>query len=345
MTDIRVDLYSDTVTRPTPGMRRAIAEAEVGDEQTFDDPTTARLQERVADLLGKEAALYMPSGTMCNEASFAVHCRPGDEIIADRTAHPANAEAGGPAALAGAMVRALDGDGGIFSARQVREAIRPAWRLAPRSRVLSVENTTNYGGGRCWPIARVREVTGVAREHGLATHLDGARLLNAVVATGTPADEYAEPFDSAWIDFSKGLGAPVGGVVTGSFAFIEEAWRWKQRLGGAMRQSGIIAAGCLYALDHHVERLAEDHVHARLLAGGLVGMPGVRLDPAAVETNIVVFEIDRMPAQAFADRLLGEHGVRCSVLGPATVRMVTHLDVTKEGVEAAVAGASALLGE
>jgi threonine aldolase len=344
MTDIRVDLSSDTITRPTEGMRQAMAAAEVGDEQRFEDPSVNRLQDRVAELLGKEAAVYLPSGTMCNEVSFAVHCRPGDEILVDRSAHPIHAEAGGPAALAGAMVRPLEGDRGIFTAEQVREAIRQPWRLAPRSRVLSVENTTNYGGGRCWPIDRVLEVTGVAREHGLVCHLDGARLLNAVVATGTPASGYAEPFDSAWIDFSKGLGAPVGAVLTGSAAFVEEAWRWKQRLGGAMRQAGIIAAGCLYALDHHVERLAEDHQHARVLAEGLAPLPGVTLDPSSVQTNIVVFELEGMPADTFADRLLADHGIRCSVLGPSTVRMVTHLDVDREGVEAAIPAASRVLG-
>lgn len=341
--EIRVDLFSDTVSRPTEGMRRAIAEAEVGDEQKFEDPSVNLLQERVAELLRMEAALYLPSGTMCNESAFAVHCRPGDEIIADRTSHPVNAESGGPAALSGAMVRTLHGDHGIFTAEQVREAIRPPWRLAPRSRVLSVENTTNYGGGRCWPIDRVREVTAVAGDHGLAAHMDGARLLNAVIATGTAAAEYAEPFDSAWIDFSKGLGAPVGAVLAGSRDFIEEAWVWKQRLGGAMRQAGIIAAACVYALDHHVERLADDHANAKVLADGLAELPGIELDPAAVETNILVFELEGMPAEAFADRMLEEHGVRVSTLGPTTVRAVTHLDVDRKGVEAAIVGARAVL--
>ncbi|HEX6263246.1 MAG TPA: threonine aldolase family protein [Actinomycetota bacterium] len=343
MAEIRVDLFSDTVTLPTEGMRKAIAEAEVGDEQKLEDPTVNLLQERVADLLGAEAGLYMPSGTMCNETAFAVHCRPGDEIIADRTAHPLNAEAGGPAVLSGAMVRPLDGDHGIFTADQLREAVRPPWRLSPRSRVLSVENTTNYGGGRCWPIERVREVTAVAEEHGLAAHMDGARLLNAVTATGTSAAEYAEPFDSSWIDFSKGLGAPVGAVLAGSREFIEEAWVWKQRLGGAMRQAGIVAAACVYALDHHVDRLADDHEHARALAEGLAELPGVGLDPETVETNIVVFELEAMPAERFAGRLLDEHGVRVSTLGPSTIRAVTHLDVDRDGVEAAVVGARAIL--
>jgi threonine aldolase len=341
---IPVELYSDTKTRPTEGMRRAIADAEVGDEQDFEDPTTNRLQERVADLLGKEAALFLPTGTMCNEIAYAVHCEAGDEIVADRTAHPLNAESAGPAVIARAMVRTVDGDHGVYSADQLRAAIRSPWRLAPRSRVVSVENTTNYGGGRPWPIDRIREVTAVAREHGLLAHMDGARLLNAVVATGTSAAEYAERFDSVWIDFTKGLGAPVGAVLAGSRAFIEEAWVWKQRRGGAMRQSGIVAAGCLYALDHHVERLADDHEHARILAEGLAELPGVTLDPSSVRTNIVIFGLEGMPTEEFARRMLDEHGVRFSVLAPGTVRAVTHLDVSKDGVLRAVRGAAELLG-
>lgn len=343
MADIRVDLFSDTVTLPTEGMRKAISEAEVGDEQKFEDPTVNRLQERVAELLGAEAGLYMPSGTMCNETAFAVHCRPGDEIIADHNAHPVIAEGGGPAAISGALVRGIVGERGVFTADQVREAIRPPLRLSPRSRVVSVENTSNYGGGRCWPLETVREVVAAGREHGLAAHMDGARLLNAVVATGTSAAAYAEPFDTAWIDFSKGLGAPVGAVLTGSSDLIEEAWRWKQRLGGAMRQAGIVAAACLYALDHHVERLADDHANAKVLAEGLAELPGVVLDPVTVETNIVVFVLEGMASEIFAGRLLDEHGVRVSTLGPSTVRAVTHLDVDRDGVEAALGGAKAIL--
>ena len=342
MASIAVDLYSDTKSRPTREMRRAMAEAEVGDEQDLEDPTVNRLQERVAELLGKEAALYLPSGTMCNQIAFAVHCQPGDEAICDRTAHPVNAEAGGPAAIARVMIRALDGERGIFTADQVREAIRLPRRHAPVSRLLAVENTTNYGGGACWPLERAREVAAVARESAMATHMDGARLMNAVVATGTGARDYAEPFDSVWIDFSKGLGAPVGAVLAGSRAFVEEAWLWKQRLGGAMRQAGVVAAACLYALDHHVDRLADDHEHARLLAEGLSALPGARLDPSVVETNIVVFEVE--DASGFAKRMRDEHGVRFSILGPTTVRGVTHLDVSKEGVERALSAAAAVLG-
>jgi threonine aldolase len=333
-----IDLYSDTRTTPTPGMRRAIAAAEVGDEQAMLDPTVNELCERVADLLGKEAAVYLPSGTMCNQIAARVHCRQGDEIILSATAHPFHAESGGPAALAGVMMRGLEGERGLFNAGQVRAAINfPEWRHAPRSRLLEVENTTNVGGGAVWPIAQIRAVTGVAKEHGLACHMDGARLMNAVVASGTPAADYAAPFDSVWIDFSKGLGAPVGAVLAGSRDFIHEAWRVKQQIGGAMRQAGIIAAACLYALDHHVERLADDHANAGYLAEGLAEFPGIELDPATVETNIVWFEVrGRMSAPELA-AALKERGILIGDYGPTRMRAVTHLDVDRDGIDAALA--------
>ncbi len=326
-------------------MRRVIAAAEVGDEQLGEDPSVNRLQEAVASLLGKEAALYLPSGTMCNEIAFAVHCRAGDEVVLDRTAHPLNYEGGGPAAIAGALLRPVAGARGIFTAAQLEEAIRPPSRYAPRSRLVSVEQTSNLGGGACWPLAGVQEVCAAARRHGLAAHMDGARLMNAVVATGVPAARYAAPFDSVWIDLSKGLGAPVGAVLAGSTAFLEEAWRWKQRLGGAMRQAGIVAAAGIYALEHHVARLAEDHAHARLLAQGLAELPGVRLEPETVETNIVLFDVSEtgLTAQAFADRALEAHGVRFSVLGLFTLRGVTHLDVSRGDVSAAIEAAGRVL--
>jgi threonine aldolase len=332
-----IDLYSDTHTRPTPGMRRAIAEAEVGDEQQFADPTVNALCARVADLLGKEDAVYLPSGTMCNQIAVRLHCRQGDEVILAASAHPFHAESGGPAALAGVMMRGLEGARGMFSAEQVRAAIRPpAFRHGPRSRLLEVENTTNFGGGAVWPIAQVRAVTAVAREHGLACHMDGARLMNAVVASGTPAADYAAQVDSLWIDFSKGLGAPVGAVLAGSKDFIHEAWRIKQQIGGAMRQAGIIAAACLYALDHHVERLAEDHDNARVLAEGLAQIPGVRIDPASVETNIVWFELaEPHDARAVAAELK-ERGVSIGAFDHSRMRAVTHLDVTHADIETAL---------
>jgi threonine aldolase len=332
-----INLYSDTQTRPTEAMRKAIASAEVADEQRLADPTTNRLQERVAELLGQEAALFLPTGTMCNQISFRLHARPGgDELILDRTAHPIIAEAGGPAQNSQLMIHALDGEGGIFTAGQVEAALRdPGNRYLPRSRVVSVEQTTNMGGGRVWPLERVREVLGVAREHGLRAHMDGARLMNAVVASGTSAADFAGGFDTAWLDFTKGLGAPVGAVLAGSSELMAEAWRWKQQMGGAFRQSGIVAAGCLHALDNHVERLAEDHENARILAAGLSELGCEVITP---ETNIVIFAAPDGFVQSMAER-----GVELSDTPDGRVRAVTHLDVDREGVESALEAARALL--
>jgi threonine aldolase len=328
-----VNLFSDTQTRPTPAMRRAMAEAEVGDEQRFEDPTVNALCERVAELLGHEAAVFLPSGTMCNEIAIRLHVRPGEAVYLHRSGHPLVAEAGGPAGLSGAVLMPLEGPAGTFDGETLAAALPPPGdRYAPRPGMICVEQTANLVGGRIWPQPLVREVLGVARERGLRTHLDGARLLNAVVASGVPAHEWAQPFDSAWIDFTKGLGAPVGAALAGSRALVHEAWRYKQMMGGAMRQAGIVAAGCLYSLDHHVERLAEDHANARTLAEGLAELPGVSLDPATVETNIVVFEL--RDARAFCARL-ADRGVLMGALGPTTVRAVTHLDVTAEQCDTA----------
>ena len=340
---IAVDLYSDTVTRPTAAMRRAMADAEVGDEQQFEDPTVNRLQEMVAELLGKEAALFMPSGTMCNQVAFAVHCRAGDEILLHETAHPLLYEAGGAAALIGAVFHPLQGPRGMFTAAQVRQAVRPAVHYMPRSRVVSIEQTANIVGGVCWPIKEVEAVSAAAREAGLARHMDGARLMNAVVSTGTPARAFAAHFDSLWLDLTKGLGAPVGAVLAGSRGFIEEAWVFKQRFGGAMRQAGIIAAGGIYALQHHVNRLAEDHERARQLAAGLAELPGIAVDADRVDTNIVIFDVrgTGLSGEAFAGRAMASHAVRFSVIGPTTVRAVTHLDVPPGGIERALDAAHA----
>jgi threonine aldolase len=319
-----------------------MAEAEVGDEQLFADPTVNALCDRVAELLDCEAAVFLPSGTMCNAIAIRLHVRPsGDEMLLHRNAHPLRFEAGGPAATSGAVLHALDGAGGMFDADAVRAALRPAGdRYAPRSRLLSVEQTTNVGGGRVWPLEQVRSVLDVARETGMRTHLDGARLMNAVVASGVPAAEWARGFDTAWIDFTKGLGAPVGAALAGSRELIDEGWRYKQMWGGAMRQAGIVAAGALYALDHHVERLAEDHENAQVLATGLAGLPGLELDPATVDTNIVVFSVDDAPGYVAA---LADAGVQMGALDAGTVRAVTHLDVDRAGVEAAVAAAREVL--
>ena len=338
-----VNLASDTQTRPTEAMRRAIASAEVGDEQRHADPTTLALQERVAGLLGHEAAVFLPSGTMCNLIAFRLHVRPGgDEVILAAGSHPVGFEAGSPAAVNGAMTRQIDAPTGIFSGAEVEAAIRPAGdRYAPRSRLVSVEQTTNMGGGRVWPLAFVREVLEVARAHGLRTHLDGARLMNAVVASGDEASAWAAGFDTAWVDFSKGLGAPAGAVLAGSEELIAEALRYKQMLGGALRQSGILAAACLHALDHHVDRLAEDHANARALAEGLAELPGVQVDPAAVDTNIVMLDVEDAPALVLR---LGELGVAVGAVGPTRVRAVTHLDVGHDDVQAAIASFREALG-
>jgi len=289
-------------------------------------------------LLGKEAAVYLPSGTMCNEVSFAVWARTGDEMILHRDSHPVHFEVGGPAYLARIMLYPVDGPRGLFTPEQVEEAIRPDSPHLPRSRIVEVENTHNMGGGSVWPLPQLQAVCATAHRHGLITHLDGARLLNAVVATGIPASTYAAPFDAAWIDLSKGLGCPVGAVLAGAREFIKEARRCKHLFGGAMRQAGIIAAAGVYALQHHVQRLADDHVHAKMLAEALAELPGIRLNPAEVETNIVIFDVGAAgrPAQTLAEQL-EQAGVRVSVVGRSKLRAVTHLDVSRQDIEHAIA--------
>ncbi len=332
-TNIRIDLFSDTKTRPSAAMRQAMAMAEVGDEQVDEDPTTNLLQERVAKLLGKEAALFTPSGTMCNQIALAVHCRPGEEVIADKTAHIVNSEAGGMAAIAGAQARTIDGVRGVFTAEQLQAALRMPARISPLQRLVSIEQTANLAGGTIWPLSIVSEVAEVARAAGMALHMDGARLLNAAVESGIAASSYAAPFDSVWIDLSKGLGCPVGAVMAGSAQFISEAARIKQRLGGAMRQSGMLAAAGIYALDNNVARLAEDHANARDFARIAAQVQSVIVDADAVETNIVVFDVAETgwTGPDLARRLL-EDGIRVSVIGPTLMRAVTHLDVERAGV-------------
>ncbi len=344
MPTITVDLNSDTVTKPSRPMRAFMCDAEVGDEQKGEDPTVNRLQAMVATLLGKEAALFLPSGTMCNEIALKVHTRPGDEVLIDRTAHPIHFEAGAPGILSGVLMTGLDGTRGIYTPEQVAVAIHVPSRYAPPTRLVWVENTSNLGGGSIWPLAQVEAVCAVARTAGLVTHLDGARLMNAVVASGVSAAAYAAPFDSVWIDFTKGLGAPVGAALAGSRAFIDAAWRYKQAFGGALRQAGIVAAGGIYALEHHVERLAEDHAHARILANGLAELPGIVIDPETVETNLVYFDVAAlgMTAAAWCDAVLA-HGVRMSVMGHTRVRAVTHLDVDRAGIDRALAVSRAVV--
>jgi threonine aldolase len=341
---IRVDLYSDTQTRPTPAMRQAMAEAPVGDEQHNEDPTVLRLQGMVADLLGKEAGLFLPSGTMCNEIAFLVHCRHGDELILDYTSHAIVNEGGGPALLARAMVRAVHGKNGIFTAEQVEAALRPHNRYAPRSRAVVIEQTANYGGGTIWPLETIRAVSEVAHRNGLIVHMDGARLMNAVVASGVPAREQCATIDTAWLDMTKGLGAPVGAVLCGPRDFIQEAWRFKQMIGGAMRQAGIVAAAGIYALEHNVDRLADDHANARRLAEGLAGLPGLDVDLERVQSNMVFFDVAEtgLTAAEF-DAKMQAHGVRFSLPGKTLLRAVTHLDVDAAGIEHAIAAARAVL--
>lgn len=338
MTAIDIDLYSDTQSKPTPDMRKAMAEAEVGDEQQGTDPTVTRLCEMTADLLGKKAAVFLPSGTMCNQISVAVHCRPGDEIIADRTAHIVNTEGGGLAVFAGAMSRVVDGDRGVYTGEQLAASVRRARRHTPKPRMAVIEQTSNSAGGTIWPLQSVKEVAAVAKEKGLILHMDGARLLNAVVETGVSARDFAEPFDTLWLDLSKGLGCPIGAVLAGDDEFIEQAWQWKQRMGGAMRQAGIVAAAGVYALEHHVDRMGEDHENARYFAELLGNIPGISVEDG-IATNMVFFSVEGtgLTAEAFRDRLIDAAGIRIGANDVYRMRAVTHLDVTRADIERAAA--------
>ncbi len=337
MSDI-VDLRSDTVTRPTAGMRAAIAAAEVGDDVFGDDPTVNRLQERCAALLGKEAALFVPSGSMANQVAIRAVCEPGDELICDEATHSYNYEAGGPSALSGVSIRPLPGQRGVFTVEQLEAAIRPRNVHFPVSRMVIVENTNNRGGGTVWPLDAVAAVSAACRTHGLHLHMDGARLMNACVASGRRPTEYTQHVDSVSMCFSKGLGAPIGSIVAGPRGFITRCHRFRKMFGGAMRQVGILAAAALYALDHHAERLAEDHANARRLAEALATLPGIRLDPATVETNIVIFEVEPTLGTAadVAERLRAR-GVWVIATGATKIRAVTHLDVSPTQIDRAIA--------
>ena len=332
-----IDLVSDTVTLPTPEMRKAMAKAEVGDSQRGEDPTVNRLQDKVCDLLGKDAALFLPSATMANQIAYKVHTRPGDEIIMDRASHPIHFEGGAPAFLSGVMIYTVNGQSGVFTEEDVLAAIRPDDPHAPRTRLVSVENTHNLGGGKVWPLGKLMAVSDIAHRFGLGVHMDGSRLMNAVVASGISAREYAYPVDSVTLCFSKGLGAPVGAALAGEGDFMKEARRCQQVFGGAMRQAGIIAAGALYALEHHVDRLAEDHANAKLLAERLSEEEGIDISPSDVETNIVFFRVERagMTPAEFVDRLK-ERGVRMGAYRDGRVRAVTHLNVSRENILEAV---------
>ncbi len=331
---VRVNLYSDTQTLPTAAMKAAMMAAELGDEQAGLDPTVIALCDRMARLLGKEAAVFLPSGTMCNQIAILTHCRPGDEILAHVTAHILTSEGGGGAALTGAQITGLPGEGGQYDVAALDAALRAKSRYAMPQVLVEVEQTANIGGGTVWPLEKLRAVAEWAHTHGMATHMDGARLMNAAVAAGIPAAEMARGFDSVWLDFTKGLGAPLGAVLCGSEAFIDAAWRWKQRLGGSMRQGGICAAACLYALDHNVERLAEDHANAKRLASGLAQIPGFAVETP--ETNLVFFNPEGagITAEALSARARAK-GIAFSVMGPRG-RACTHLDVDAKGVDEAL---------
>jgi threonine aldolase len=332
-----IDLRSDTVTQPSEPMRRAMADAEVGDDAYGEDPTVRRLEEKTADLLGLPAALFVSSGTQANEIAIGVHCRPGDEMIVESGSHCVHFEGGAISALWGVQPRLLDSERGILSPEQIRASVRSAGDAFPRSRLLFLENTHSRAGGTVWPIQSHRAAVQVAREHNLRVHLDGARLFNAHVATGVPLSDYAGIADSTSVCFSKALGAPIGSALCGGVEFIREARRLRRRLGGGMRQAGIIAAGSLYALTHNIPRLAEDHANARRLAQGLSQIPGVQLDLSRVETNMVYAEFPLSAPKAVAR--LRSVGVLANAEGarPQMVRFVCHLDVSNTIIDEALA--------
>ena len=332
---VRVNLYSDTQTKPSAAMKDAMMRAEVGDEQHGDDPTVHELCDRMTALLGKQAAVFLPSGTMCNQIAIRTHCQSGDEVLAHETAHIIQNEGGGVGALTGALVLGLRGERGQFDAEAVRESLRERRRNIPTQRLVAVEQTANTGGGSVWPLGKLNAVLDTAHEHGLSTHMDGARLMNAVVASGVPAHAMVAGCDSVWVDFTKGLGAPLGAVLCGSDDFIDTAWRWKQRLGGSLRQAGVCAAACIYALDHNVDRLAEDHANAKALARGLAQIPGILVEEP--ETNLVFFDTSGtgIAADTLADTVRRE-GIMLSITGRYRVRACTHLDVDRAGIETAI---------
>ncbi len=341
-----IDLRSDTVTRPTPEMRRQMANAEVGDDVLGDDPTIIRLQEKFAALLGKEAACYVPSGTMANQASIRAQTEPGDEVIAHEGSHIIHYETGAPAALSGVMIRPLTGVGGTFDVDQLEEAVRPYSPNFARSRLLIIENTHNRGGGTIWPLDQIKRVTARAKVLGLRCHLDGARLWNACAATGVAPAEYASHFDTVACCFSKGLGAPAGSAVAGDTQTLFRVHRFRKMFGGAMRQAGILAAACIYALDNHRQRLVEDHANAKRLAVGLSQIPGLWVDMAAVQTNMVFFDLDSSVRVNAADlcQKAEAQGIKMLPGGPRRIRVVCHLDVTTAMIDKAVEQIGITLG-
>src|SRR5207253_6954115 len=329
-----IDLRSDTVTRPTRGMRAAIEAAEVGDDVFNEDPTVNRLQERVAAMLGKEAALFVPSGTMSNQVCIRAQTQPGDELICEARCHIYNHEAGGPAALSGVTCRTIEGDCGVLDLSQLEDKIRPVNDHLVRTRLVCLENTHNRGGGKVYPLDKIEAISRWAHKHGLIMHLDGARLWNAIVATGIAAAEWGRHFDSVSVCFSKGLGAPIGSALAGTREFVIRAKRIRKLLGGGMRQAGIAAAAALYALDHHIERLADDHRNAQIIAQAIADTPSLRLEPPEVEPNLLWFEVDPQFATAKeVVAILKQRGILIYAAGPYRLRACTHLDVSAAQAE------------
>jgi threonine aldolase len=333
MTRPLIDMRSDTATRPTPGMRRAMAEAEVGDDMNGEDPTVNRLEARMAELLGKEAAVYACSGTQSNQMGVRIHCRAGDELLIDKSGHIANYEQGAPAALSGVTCRLLDGDGGVLDLPDLLGTIRPDNQHFCRTRLVCLENTTNIGGGRVYPQSNIDRIGEWAHQNGLKVHLDGARFFNASIASGIAPDRMVRHIDTISICFSKGLGCPMGSMLVGSQDEIKEARRARKLFGGALRQAGIVAASALYALDHHIERLAEDHAHARLFAEHIQNAPGIRINLDDVQSNLVFFHVedDRGTAAQLSAKLRAQ-GVLMNASGSHRLRACTHHDVSREQV-------------
>ncbi|MDG2405578.1 MAG: threonine aldolase family protein [Paracoccaceae bacterium] len=334
---MEINLYSDTQTVPSKAMYQAMIDAPVGDEQHGRDPSVNLLCDRVTEMLKAEAALFLPSGTMCNVISFLVQCDKGDEVIAHETSHIITSEGGGLAAFSGAMVRPLKGNRGHFTQRALQTAIRSPSRYKPRSKMVVIEQTTNYAGGTIWPLAQMRLVSKSAREAGLTVHMDGARLFNASIATGINANLFTACCDTFWIDLTKGLGCPVGAILLGSKVFIEEARVWKQRLGGAMRQAGVLAGAGLFALDNNIDRLVDDHENARLLRNLISTHPKLDTESYHCDTNIVFFKLlsKVMTASEFCDRAK-ELGLILQASSQSEIRAVTHLNVTCQDVKKAI---------
>lgn len=336
MPEKTIDLRSDTLTKPTPEMRAAMAAAEVGDDCYREDPSVTRLEQHIADLLGKEAAIYVPSGTMSNQIGLRLHCSPGDEFICEANCHIYNFEQGAFAQLSGLAVRPIAGEFGVLKPEQLVDCIRPDADLYSRTRLVCLENTHNRGAGRIQPYETVEQICRWAHDNGLRTHLDGARLFNAVVATGIAAPKWASHFDTVSCCFSKGLGAPVGSALSGPKDLIDEARRHRRVFGGSMRQAGVIAAAALYALDHHIDRLVEDHKNAQLLADAVAGCPSLELWPKEIDTNIVILRVQNTwgTAKEFV-AAARQHGLLLLAVAPQVVRAVTHLDVSKSDIERA----------